>query len=422
MYDLANQSFQLLINTLLFSLFVKHVLVADPQRGNAVWSGMVGASLLLIVVLSPVVGAIADHRAWKRELLLSTGVVCAALTACLAILQPGQVWLGAAIYVVAAVCCGLGENFLGSFLPEISTPRNVGFVSALGWTMSYAGALVLLGLTGLYVLVFDRAEPAQARPMFVMAGLWFGLGILPAVFFLREKARPVSDAVRPGAIVAQAFRRLAESMRQTRRYRQLARFFAIFFVYSLGTQTVIYFLGVIGDDLVAGKGNRDTLGTLIVFALVIALTAGASSAAVARFQDRLGHRRTVRVFLMIWVVGTLAMAWAQYATAPRPFFWAVSACIGVALGGIGTSSRALVGSFTPADRAAEFFGLWGMVYKLSGLVGVLAFGLVTSAFDDRATGNVVGMLLLAAAFLAGFVLLGLVDEREGRRAAGHDDA
>lgn len=420
MYDLANQSFQLLINTLLFSLFVQQVVVGDPARGRTTWSVMVASSMLLVVVLSPLLGALADHKAWKREVLLTTGVVCAVLTASLALVQPGQVALAFALYLVAALACGLGENFLGSFLPEISTPKNVGYISALGWTMSYIGALLLLGITAVFAFVFHRADAAQARPMFVFAGVWFGAGILPAFFLLRERATP-----QPGAahtVVGQAFKRLAASARDAARYRHLARFFLAFFIYSLGTTTVIYFLGLISDDL----GN--TLGQTILFALEIALTAGIASALVARFQDRLGHTRTVGVFLITWVVATASLAGIKAlmpaesdpGLALRAAFWVVAGLIGVGLGGIGTSSRAVVGAFSPAEKAGEFFGVWGAVYKLATIVGVVAFGQVRNAL-----GLPVSLLLLAACFGAGLLLLRRVDERTGITAAqdpGHHPA
>jgi UMF1 family MFS transporter len=411
MYDLANQSFQLLINTLLFSLFVQDVVVGDPAEGKKAWGWMTAASLLVVVVLSPITGAIADQRAWKRELLLASGVVCAVLTSCLSFLQPGQLPLAFVIYVIAAVACGLGENFLGSFLPEISTPKNVGYVSALGWTMSYVGALILLGLTAAYAFLLDRTEPAQMRPLLAFAGVWFLLGMLPAAVTLRERASPQNAGVATGTIVSRAFARLVESAKQTRKYRQLARFFLAFAVYSMGTMTVIYFLGLIGD----GLGFE--LPQLILMAGVVAIGAGASSAATARVQDKAGHVRTVSFFLVLWIGSCLAIGGSEALHAPAWSFWVIGLVVGVALGGIGTASRAVVGAFTPEARAGEFFGIWGMVYKLAGMVGVLAFGQASALLGTAGAMGVVAMF-----FTGGLVLLWRVDEKEGVRAAGEAGA
>ncbi|KAA0215820.1 MAG: MFS transporter [Leptolyngbya sp. PLA3] len=404
MYDLANQSFQLLINTLLFSLFVANVIAPSRQAGLAMWSRMGALAMILVVLLSPIAGALADQRAWKRKMLLTTGVISSALIATLALLQPGQIGLTWALYLTAAVACGLGENFLGSFLPEISTVKNIGRVSAIGWTMSYVGAVLLLGITAIYAFVLERPDIAQARPMFVFSGLWFAAGILPAFFLLREKTRPQPG--RAGTAIAAAFVRLAESARQSARYRQLVRFFLAFFVYSMGVMTMVYFLGLIGDRL----GFQ--LPRLIVLALIIAVTAGAAAAIVARVQDRVGHKRTIAAFLLAWIVATLAMAGAELLAVPAAAYWVVAALIGVALGGVGTASRAMVGAFTPPQRAGEFFGLWGMVYKLGGIAGVLAFGFLAAKL-----GQPIALLIVAAWFVAGLLLLLRVDEREGVTAA-----
>lgn len=410
MYDLANQSFQLLINTLLFSLFVRTVVVGDAKKGDQFWSYLTAASLVAVVLLSPFAGALADAKAWKKELLLGTGVVCAALTCALGVLQPGQLWLAAALYLPAAIACGLGENFLASFLPEISTPRNVGFVSALGWTMSYIGALLLLGITAGAVWGLEWDE-TNARPLFVFSGVWFLLGMVPSVLYLRERATATGVTGKEAA--RETVGRLVQSAKETRHFRQLAVFFVAFFLYSMGTLAVVYFLGLIGNSL------GFELPSLLLFALIIAATAGLAAAATARFQDRLGHRRTISIFLATWVVSTAGLAACRGLGAPTWSIWPLAGLVGVALGGIGTSSRAIVGAFTPASRAGEFFGLWGMIFKLAGVAGVISFGAVSTAFKDRETGQVVGLLMLAGFFLAGLLMMRFVDEKEGVEAAAH---
>ncbi|MEM9374233.1 MAG: MFS transporter [Planctomycetota bacterium] len=411
-YDLANQSFQLLINTLLFSIFVKSVLVLgedgqpDPDLGTQVWGDMLAASLIGIIVLSPILGALADERAWKRELLIASGVICSTLTCLLAVLEPGQVYLGFALYVVAATACGLGENFLGSFLPEISTAENVGRVSAIGWTTSYLGAMLLLGATALHCFALARPDIEQARPMFVFSGLWFFAGMIPAMIWLREKAQPPAERASLNRIVSRSVSRLIQSARESARYRQLVWFYVAFFVYSIGTMTVIYFLGIIGDNF------GFEIPQLIAMALVVAASAGVSAAIVGRVQDRMGHKRTIGAILVVWVAATLTMAGGSGLSIAPWFFWIISAMIGFALGGIGTSSRAMVGAFTPGSRAGEFFGVWGMVYKLSGVVGVLVFGRVSAAF-----GMPVALAVLAGFFATGLLLLMRIDEKDGIRAA-----
>lgn len=407
MYDLANQSFQLLINTLLFGNYIAKVVASTPDKGKTAWGAMAASAMLIVVIVSPVVGALADARAWKKRLLIATGIGAALCTGLLAVLGPGMLPLAIALYVTAGVLVGLGENFLGSFLPELSTPQTVGRISAIGWTMSYVGALGLLAITAIAVFGFKMQDPSQWRWIFIIAGLWFVGGMLPSMFILRERATPLPAEARRG-VIADAFRQLRTSVHESAKYRQLRRFFAAAFIYSLGTNTVIYFLGMIGDQFGFG------IGKLTLMALVTALTAGAGSLFAARHQDRLGHRRTLFIFLGIWILTTLAMAFASLFSAPQWTFWLVAGGVGLGIGGIGTGSRALVGAFTPEDRGGEFFGVWGMVYKLSAVVGLVAFVVVSKAFGPTAP-----LFALTLAFATGAALLLRVDEKAGVEAAGN---
>ncbi len=405
MYDLANQSFQLLINTLLFPIFLCVAVAGTKAKGDSAWIILVASATGLALVVSPVIGTIADARAWKKPLLIGTGLVAATLTCALAFLGRGDLWLAGVIYIVAAFCVGLGENFLGSFLPELAPPEQMGRVSAIGWTMSYVGALLLVGLTALTIFVLKAKEPSQWRWLFVAAGLWFFFGMIPSFTMLHERAQPVPPDQRR-SMVGDMFRQLARTAREVKRFRQLARFLGVMFVYSLGTYTVIFYAGKIGNDM----GFQ--IGELSLLALVMSGTAGVSAILAAKYQDRIGRIHAVRLFLIVWILSTGALALLAWRGGNPNWFWVIAAGVGFGLGGIGTGSRAVVGAFTPTERGGEFFGLWGMVLKLSQLVGPGAFGITTQAL-----GRPGALVLLVAFFVVGLVLLGLVDEKEGMLAA-----
>jgi UMF1 family MFS transporter len=184
------------------------------------------------------------------------------------------------------------------------------------------------------------------------------------------------------------------------------RFFVTFFVYNLGTLAVINFLSIIGNEM------GFLFGDLLMFAMVMAVSAGVASAAVARIQDRIGHKRTIMAFLTFWVVAMLGIAGTQHFGAPAWTFWITSSVVGLALGGLGTSTRAMVGALTPADRSAEFFGVWGMVNQTSGILGVVAFGAVTLAL-----GQVLAILMLATLFGCGLLLMFRIDLEDSARTA-----
>lgn len=406
MYDLANQSFQLVINTLLFGVYLQQVVAANPDQGKTFWSQIVSASLIVVVVLSPLVGAMVDARGNKSRLLLISGVISAVLTGSLALVTKDNLVLAALLYIPAAILVGLGENVLAAFLPQLANDKNMGYVSALGWSMSYVGAVLLQVVVLIAVAVFGWSAPEQWRPLFVFAGVWFALGIIPAALYLRDQPTINSpDSHKPthsGSIFTLGFKRLGQTIREARRYRQLKRFLLVFFVYSLGTQTAVYFAGTIATDF------KFQTTELFLLTLLLSLTAGGASILLAKYQDRLGSLRTLKIVLVVWFLTAISIAALYWLNAPKWALWIPAVGIGVGFGGIGTASRALVGCFTPADKSAEFFGLWGMVYKGSGVVGPMVF-----AYAWIGLGPAPALLILSSFFAAGMILLRAVNEAEG---------
>lgn len=408
LYDLANQSFTLLIITLLFPIYLTTHIIGDEQRGSSIWSLFQGLSLMAVVLISPAAGVTADAFGLKRRLLVGTGVICGTLTVALGFTGPGHLWTAAVLFVAANVAFQVGENFLASFLPEISTPRNVGRVSATGWTMGYIGALLLLVVTAV-VMAVTKLPIERWGVLFIMAGLWFLAGIVYPAWVLREGPPADPEARRRGTAMT-AFRRLACTARDAVKMPDMTKFLVAFFVYALGIQVVVAFAGIIAkEDFGFGQTK------LVLFVLQLTVTAGVASALTGFFQDRIGGRSTVLLYLGIWIVSTGGLLWLTLTPSgerPEAYFWLVGNGVGFALGGAGAASRGLVARFTPACRTAEFFGLWGMTYKLAGAIGVLAFGQVRAYI-----GNGPSVSMLLGFFVVGFVLTWLVNERCGMRAA-----
>ncbi|MEO0512413.1 MAG: MFS transporter [Planctomycetota bacterium] len=414
-YDLANQSFTLLIITLLFPSFFRDVVVGDPVQGARLWSVVSSSSLLIVVLVSPFVGAFADAGGFKKRLLIATGLGAGVSACALTGVGAGEVWFAALLFIAGNVCYQVGENLLAAFLPEIATPRNVARISAFGWASGYAGALVLLAILA-GVSIVAPPTPDGTRWFFLLAGLWFLTGIMVPALGLRESRPMETGDANP---VAGAFRRLTETVSQATKYRQLVRFLVAFFVFAMGVQTVVYFAGILLDDFGFDAAKK------FLFMLQLTLTAGIGAVASGFLHNRLGSRNTVYFYLGVWIatcLGLVVLTAVPPASRPEWLFWIVGNGFGVGLGGIGSASRAAVGRFTPTHKTAEFFGLWGMAYKLAGAVGALAFGQTKAAFGTAtfgpgggSVGDVAALALLTLFFVVGAVLLGRVDERAGLR-------
>jgi len=405
MFDLANQSFALIVNTLLFALFLKEAVLEGAEFADFAWSMMGSVSLGIVVVGGPMLGAVADARAAKKRFLVATGVACAVLTCSLALIpSAATVGLTAALllavllYVPANVAFNFGENFLASFLPEIARRENMGLVSAFGWTMGYAGALILLALTALAASIWSLGEPEQFRPLLFFAGVWFAAMMIPTIRYLPEIARPLQ--LPPGESAWHAgLRRLGRTIRHSADFLDLRSLLGAFLIYGMGMQVIVFFAGVIAREDFGFSTTK-----LVLFSGVVTLTAGAGAALTGAVQDRVGHKPTLLLFLLVWTATGAGLVWLTFwresvsnpETLPTWPVWLVGNGIGLGLGGMGTATRATVGVLTPSHRTAEFFGLWGCTYKLAGVAGLPVFGAIRSVF-----GSVPSLVVLTGFFLVG---------------------
>lgn len=405
MFDLANQSFAILINTLFFPIYFATVIVGDEARGRTLWGLAAGGANLLVVLAAPVIGALADYSGAKKRVLTITWLGCVASLLLLSRADAGMIGYAMVCFAFATVCYSAGENLVAAFLPDIADAKRMARVSALGWTMGYAGALLVLPIA--LIVTGEEASPGESRALVVLAALWFFVNAIPTFLFVRERAYVHADDGARANLIVIGFSRFGRTVRDASSFAQVFRFLPAFLVYSAGVQVVIYFSGII-----ASKDFGFTGVKLLLFFLQITVTAGIGAFGIGRLQDAIGRKRALMLTLVVWIVAALLAAALPRTSQYEWAFWVIGNLIGLALGAIGAGSRAFFGVLTPLHKSAEFFGLWGSAYKFAAVIGPPLFGLTSEWMGSRAA-----LLLVAGFFSAGMLGLWFVDEGRGRRDA-----
>ena len=217
----------------------------------------------------------------------------------------------------------------------------------------------------------SRGEPASAFVPVVMliTAAIYGLASLVTFALLRERATPPAAAVAAQRVgVKASLQRLAQTWKQSRRYRDLRWLLVCCVCYQAGISVVITLAAVYAAQVLGFK-QADTM--LLVFMVNIAAVAGAFS--FGYWQDRVGYKRSLGFTLVGWILMTLL---AGFATGPA-MFWVAAVIAGLCMGSSQSAGRAMVGLLTPPDRKAEFFGLWSFATNLAVVVGPLTYGLIT---------------------------------------------
>jgi UMF1 family MFS transporter len=405
LYDFANSSFTTVITTVAFSVYFVHVVAGDePGRGEALWGRGYALSMIGAALLSPVLGAIADQYALKKQFLIAATVLCVLATAALYFVGPGDVLLGLIVFGIATIGFELGYAFYNAFLVELADTEEMGRLSGYGWATGYVGGLVSLAIV--YPFVKGGLGPEnldQYRMSFPITAVFFCVASLPTFLYLRERARrhPLQVGSSPWII---GFTRVAQTFRHIRRYRDLFVFLIAFLIYTDAISTVVIFSGIFAMGVL-----KFTPNDLIVFFLVMQVSAGLGAYALGIVSDRLGAKRTITITLVCWIG---IAVWA-FAVQTIGGFYAIGLVAGALLGSNQAVSRTLLGQFTPAGRQAEFFGFFSVSAKFAAVLGPLLYGEIVLWTGSQRF----AVLSLSLFFLVGLIVLQFVNETAGFSAA-----
>ena len=405
MYDFANSGYTTVVITAVFNAYFVGVVCAGQSWGTLAWTLALSASYAIVILTAPIIGAYADVHAVKKKLLAITTSGCVLGTALLSLVGPGDLALAFALIVLSNVFFGTGENIAAAFLPELARGEAMGKVSAWGWSLGYIGGLLTLAVCLAYVIAARGQGQTEAQfvpiTMLITAGV-FAAASAVTFLFLKERARP-QRVDKGGAL--RALSRVGETLRHARQFKDLLRFLGCIVLFQSGVQTVIA-LAAIYAQAAMNFTTQDT----IVLVLLVNITASLGAFVFGQWQDRLGHRKTLALTLLGWC----SMVLIAYFSTDRAGFWVAANIAGLCLGASQSAGRALVGYLTPADRHAEFFGLWGLAVKLASILGPLTYGAVTWLTDNDHRS---AMLITGVFFVLGLAVLKGVDPERGRRAA-----
>lgn len=406
-YDWANSAFTTLVVTFIYAAYFSDAFASTPERGLQLWSYGITVSALLIAILSPILGAAADQGGLRRRYLLIATAICVVFTALLTFVRPDaphSVLKALSIFVVANVAFEVAMVFYNAFLPSLTGPDRMGRVSAIGWSVGYAGGLLCM-LIALIGFVSDEpwfglsvAEGFQYRATNLLAAAWFAVFCVPMFLWVKDEARSTS---KPG--IGATVAALRATFRSLRRYRETFRFLLARLIYNDGMVTIIAF----GSIYAMGTFGM-SLQEVTLFGIVLNVAAGLGAFAFGYVDDRIGGRNTILISLV-----ALALAVTIAAVAPsKLWLWVAAIIIGLFLGPNQSASRSLMGRFTPERHNSEFFGFYAFSGKATAFAGPLILGQLAVLAGQRvALSSVIGFFVVG-----GLLLLG-VDEAAGERAA-----
>lgn len=396
MYDFANSAFTTIIVTVVYSVyFIKVVVGGDPGYGEMLWGRAVGISMTLVALTAPILGAVADYSRSKKKFLFFNTYLTIIFTGLLYFVDPGQISLGMTFFIIANYGFNSANVFYDAFLPEITTPENLGKISGFGWAVGYMGGLLAL-VVSLILIQYDT------RWVFPMISVHFFVFSLFTFVWLKEVRLPSKRT----NYFRTAYQRVYASLKNMKSYPELLKFMLSYFIYNDGITTVIVFASIYGITRF-GMNTQD----MIIYFVLAQFTSMIGSAVFGWLTDKKGVKLSLSISLIIWIA---VVVWGFFCRTAFEYYF-VGLLAGLAIGSSQSNSRTMLSMLTPHDRQAEFFGFYTLTGRLSAIIGPILYGWIAHVSGDIRY-SILSLLLF---FLTGWIALQFVNPVKGLADAGN---
>ena len=413
LYDVGNSAFILMVSTLIPIFFNSLAASAGIHEDLylSYWGYAGSIATILVAIIGPVCGAMADRNNKRRIFLLCllVGVLCCSM---LGGMKDWSTFLG--MFILARVGYSASIVFYDSMLPEITTENRMDKVSSLGYAFGYIGSVIPFILCLVLVLMCDSFGLTQSAAMaiaFAIIALWWVGCSVPLLKDYTQTAyqEPTEEPVKD------AFRQLWNTLKEAKQEKHIFLYLLAFFFFIDGVYTIIDMATAYGAAL-----GLDTTGLLLAL-LLTQFVAFPCSILFGRLSEKYDSGLLIKVCIAaytgITVFGIFLVAQWQ--------FWVLATLVGMFQGGIQALSRSYLGKIIPAERSGEFYGLMDIFGKGASFVGMLLVSVVSQA-TAGITVEIFGITLqnenlavgsLIVLFIIGYILFCKADALNKQRAA-----
>lgn len=432
LFDWAAQPYFTLITTFVFAPYFASRVASSPEMGQSMWGFATAAAGLMIALLSPVLGAIADASGRRKPWIAGFGALLVLGSSLMWIGKPGDPSIIAPLliaYAIATIGVEFATVFNNAMMPTLVPPERIGRLSGTGWAIGYAGGILSLVI----VLGFMAANPATGKTLFglvpilgldpktfegdritgPLTGLWFIIFVLP--MFLLTPDIPAKLPLRTA--VSEGLRELRATLVELKNSRSMTTFLIANMIYTDGLVSLFAFGGIYAVGTFGW--NTIQIGT---FGILLAISGAFGAWLGGKLDDRLGPKTVIAGSLLILLSSIAAILLITrdsiffipvtppvpngplFAAPAEKAYLALGALIGLAAGPLQAASRTMLIRLAPKDRITQYFGLFALTGKVTSFFGPLLIGTITAATMSQKA----GMAVLVPFFLVGLALLARV--------------
>ena len=407
LYDWANSAFATTVMAGFFPVFFKEYWSTTDSVTLSTWYLGLGNSIasILVAVLAPFIGAIADRGTAKKKLLIFFAFLGIIATGGLWIVNQGHWQIAILFYIIASIGFMAGNIFYDSLLPAVASKDKFDYTSSMGFSLGYIGGGLLFLINVLMYLqphFFGIPDGETAiRLSFISVAVWWAVFSIPIILFVKEPK--IHDPIGICSAVKEGWGQLISTLTKIRELKVVGTFLMAYWLYIDGVDTIIRMAVDYGTSI------GFSASSLITALLLVQFVAFPATLIYSWFSSKIGIKNAIYIAIIGYTFITIFGVFVS----KEWHFYVLAIMIACFQGGIQALSRSMYSRIIPKNQAAEFFGFYNMLGKFAAIIGPPMMGYI-----GFITGNPrLGILSIIILFISGGLLLTKVDLQEGERVS-----
>lgn len=397
--DFANSAYSIIITTAILPVFFKEVASKglEPHTSTAYWGYANFLSTLIISILAPFLGALADYKGYKKKLFTLFTLIGILATSSLAMIGNGS-WLSCLlIYIITVIGFTGSTIFYDSFLTDVTDNENMDMISSLGFAWGYIGGTIPFIAS---IVIILRASSLGISTLlatqlsFIITALWWLIFTIPMIKNVHQIYYVEPDL----NYIKKSVQRLWTVFKDIKKSKNVFLFLLAFFFYIDGVHTIISMATAYGIDI--GLSSSTLMIVLVVLQIV--------AFPCAIIYGKLAKIFSTRAMILVGILTYSIVAIYGFFIKTAFDYWILAILVGSAQGGIQALSRSYFGKLIPKENSGEYFGIYNIFGRISSAFGPLIMALVSTITKNSRY----GVLSITILFVIGGLIFMNIDDTE----------
>lgn len=383
-YDWANSAYSAIITASVLPIFFKSMAKQasiNPNIADSYWGYANSLATLVIALLAPILGTIGDYRNMKMRMFKSFFLIGVISTAALTFTSS---WIAIVIIYMITIIGFSGANlYYDAMLIDVTTEDRMDYVSTYGFALGYIGGSTIPFIIAIALIMYgEKIGIPQIRATqlsFLITAVWWAVFTIPIlknvkqVYYIEAEATSIKNS----------FKRLGQTFKNIKSYRNIFVFLLAYFFYIDGVNTIIHMATVYGDSVGINSS------TLLLALLVTQVVAFPCAIIYGRLAKKFGSEKMILAGIFIYII----ICFVGYNMSTATEFWILAILVATSQGGIQALSRSYFGKMVPKENSNEFFGFYEIFGKFAAIMGPTLYGIFSQITGQSRYGVLSVMIL-----------------------------